>query len=133
MKPRLIIITLTLIIAIGIFFRFYKLGITPAGFYLDEAAMGYNAYSIAKTGKDEFGKAIPLIFRSFLDFKTPIYTYILVPLIPIFGLSIYTVRFLSAFFGVLTLPLIYLLIKEITPEKYAAKLPLTKPTYPSFF
>ena len=124
MKPRLIIITLTLIIAIGIFFRFYKLGITPAGFYLDEAAMGYNAYSIAKTGKDEFGKAIPLIFRSFLDFKTPIYTYILVPLIPIFGLSIYTVRFLSAFFGVLTLPLIYLLIKEITPEKYAAKLAL---------
>ncbi len=125
MKSRLlVIISLVLILAVGIFFRFYKLGISPAGFYLDEAAMGYNAYSIAKTGKDEFGKAMPLIFRSFLDFKTPIYTYILVPLIPIFGLSIYTVRFPSAFFGVLTLPLVYLLIKEITPGKYATKLAL---------
>lgn len=125
MKSRLpVIISLVLILAIGIFFRFYKLGITPAGFYLDEAAMGYNAYSILKTGKDEFGKAMPLIFRSFLDFKTPIYTYILVPLIPIFGLTVYTTRFPSALFGVLTLPLLYLLIKEITPEKISSKLAL---------
>lgn len=123
MKSRLPgIISLVLILVIGIFFRFYKLGITPAGFYLDEAAMGYNAFSILKTGRDEFGKAMPLIFRSFLDFKTPVYTYFIVPLIPILGLSVFTTRFPSALFGVLTLPLIYLLIREITPGKYAAKL-----------
>lgn len=123
MKSRLPgIISLVLILVIGIFFRFYKLGITPAGFYLDEAAMGYNAFSILKTGRDEFGKAMPLIFRSFLDFKTPVYTYFIVPLIPILGLSVFTTRFPSALFGVLTLPLIYLLIREITPRKYAAKL-----------
>lgn len=125
MKSRLlVIISLVLILAVGFFFRFYKLGITPAGFYLDEAAMGYNAYSIAKTGKDEFGMAFPLIFRSFLDFKTPIYTYILVPLIPIFGLTVYATRFPSAIFGVITLPLLYLLIKEITREKISTKLAL---------
>lgn len=42
-------------IVIGAFFRFHQLGKTPVGFYVDEASMGYNAFSILKTGKDEYG------------------------------------------------------------------------------
>jgi len=29
----------------------------------DEVSHGYNAYSILKTGKDEWGKTFPLIFH----------------------------------------------------------------------
>ena len=47
-------IILFLILILGVFLRFWKLGQTPKGFYLDEAALGYNAYSIMETGKDEY-------------------------------------------------------------------------------
>jgi len=119
-----VIILLATIILIGFLLRFYKLGEIPTGLYLDEAGQGYSAYSILKTGKDEFGKAFPVIFRSFNDFKTPVYIYLIVPLIPVFGLTALTVRFPSFFFSVLTFPLLFLLIREISPKKIAAKLGL---------
>ena len=117
-RRKLIIITvLTFSLLLAIITRFYHLGKIPAGLYADEASQGYNAYSILKTGKDEFGKAFPIIFRSFTDFKTPIYIYLITPLIPIFGLSAFTVRFPSFFFSILTLPLLYALLNKITPKK----------------
>ncbi len=107
---------LGLIIMLGIITRFYQLGKVPAGLYLDEAAQGYNAYSILKTGKDEFGKAFPMAFRSFNDFKTPVYIYLIVPLIPFFGLNTFSIRLPSFIFSILTLPLLYLLIKKLSAK-----------------
>lgn len=104
-------------IGLAILTRFYKLGEAPKGLYIDEAGQGYSAYSILKTGKDEFGKSFPIVFRSFTDFKTPVYIYLIVPLIPIFGLTAFTVRFPSFFFSILTIPLIFFLIKELAPKK----------------
>ncbi len=103
-----------LAILIAITTRFYKLGQAPAGLYIDEAGQGYSAYSILKTGKDEFAKSFPIVFRSFTDFKTPVYIYLIVPLIPIFGLTKFTVRFPSFFFSILTIPILYFLISELT-------------------
>lgn len=120
MKKYLIYIFLGIIILIAIIARFYKLGEAPAGFYVDEAGQGYSAYSILKTGKDEFGKAFPIVFRSLTDFKTPVYIYLIVPLIPIFGLSPFTVRFPSFIFSILTIPLIYLLVKYLSKNEKLA-------------
>src|SRR3990167_8309110 len=115
MKNKIFIVfVLSIIVFVGIVTRFYKLGQAPAGLYLDEAAQGYSAYSILKTGKDEFGKAFPVVFRSFTDFKTPVYIYLIAPLIPIFGLTKFTVRFPSFFFSILTIPLLYFLIRKLS-------------------
>lgn len=116
MKRLSPIIILILIVLLGIVTRFYLLGKAPAGLYLDEAAQGYNAYSILKTGKDEFGKSFPVAFRSFNDFKTPIYIYLIVPLIPFFGLTPFSIRLPSFIFSIFTLPLVYLLIKKLYPQ-----------------
>src|SRR3989344_3855490 len=116
MKKFIPLILLLPITVLGFITRFYLLGKAPAGLYLDEAAQGYNAYSILETGKDEFGKSFPIVFRSFADFKTPVYIYLIVPLIPIFDLTPFTVRFPSFFFSVLTLPLIYLLTRKLIPK-----------------
>ncbi len=113
MKKNTIYILLIIAVLLAILTRFYKLGLAPKGLYLDEAGQGYSAYSILKTGKDEFGKSFPIVFRSFNDFKTPVYIYLVVPLIPLFGLTAFTVRFPSFFFSILTIPLLYLLIKEL--------------------
>ena len=82
--------------------RFYKFGEIPVGFNRDEASIGYTAYSLLKTGKDEYGKSFPLSFKSFGDWKLPLYPYLVTPFIKIFGLSEFAVRLPSALFGVLT-------------------------------
>jgi len=108
-------ILLFLAFLVGAFFRFYKLGETPTGLYVDEASLGYNAYSIYKTGLDEYGKSFPVMFRSFSTFQSPVYSYLLVPLIHFLDLSIFSVRLLSALFGVLSIPLLYLLAQKLYP------------------
>lgn len=91
-----------LIIILAIVLRFYQLGKTPISLEWDEVALGYDAYSILKTGRDQFGKFLPLTFRSLDDYKPPIYEYITVPSIAVFGLNEFSTRFPSAFFGILT-------------------------------
>src|SRR5581483_6030568 len=113
-KKTITVIILTTAILIAFVTRFYKLGLAPAGINSDEAGEGYSAFSILKTGKDEFGKSFPILFRSSGDFKTPVYTYLIVPLIPVFGLTAFTVRLPSAFFGTLTVPILYLLVKRLS-------------------
>ncbi len=116
-KNIITILILSIAILIAIITRGYKLGSAPAGLYLDEAGQGYSAYSILKTGKDEFGKSFPIVFRSFTDFKTPVYVYLIEPLIPIFGLTKFAVRFPSFLFSIITIPVLYFLIQELFPKK----------------
>lgn len=109
-------ILLILILILAIFLRFWQLGETPKGFYLDESALGYNAYSIMETGKDEFGKSWPILFRSFGDFKAPIYTYLLIPIYKIFGMSVWSTRLLSAGMGVIGIWFCFWLVKNLSKK-----------------
>lgn len=52
------------ILLLGTFLRFYQLGEIPLGLNQDETAIGYNAYSILQTGRDEYGVFMPLYFKS---------------------------------------------------------------------
>ncbi len=47
----------------------------PPGFFRDEAAIAYNAHTIATNGRDEYGARFPLYFSSFLDYKSPLFVY----------------------------------------------------------
>lgn len=107
-------ITLFLILILVTFLRFWQLGETPKGFYLDEAAIGYNAYSIMETGRDEFGKSWPVLFRSFGDFKAPVYIYLLIPIYKILGISVWSTRFLSAIMGVIGIWFSFWLVKNLS-------------------
>src|SRR3989344_4727435 len=100
------------ILLLAAFLRFYKLGQVPSGFVNDEAAFGYNAYSILKTGRDEFGQFLPVIFHSFGEGKLPGYIYLTIPSVLIFCLNEFAVRLPSALFGTLTVWLIYELVKK---------------------
>lgn len=107
-------IVLITFFALGL--RVYKLGQFPVGFLWDEAALGYNAYSILKTGKDEYGQLFPIIFKSFGDYKPGFYVYLTIPSILLFGLNEFAVRMPSALFGTLTVLIMYLLVKECVGE-----------------
>ena len=105
---------IVLILIVAFFLRFYQLGTNPPSLTWDEAAWGYNAYSLGIDGKDEFGRFLPLDYlESFGDFKPPVYAYLDVIPIRIFGLNEFAVRFPSAFLGVLTVLFTYFLTKRI--------------------
>lgn len=103
---------LVMIFILGIFIYFYKLDKIPSGFYIDEALPGYNAYSILKTGKDEYGKNLPVSFRFYGSYNPPLYTYLIVPSLVLFGLNIFAVRFPSALFGLSSAVVFYLMLKK---------------------
>jgi len=100
---------LWLIILLAAIIRVWNLDNIPPHLTPDEASLGYNAYSILKTGKDEYGKTLPLIFKSFGDYKPGLYIYTTVPFVAVLGLSEFSVRLPSAIFGVISIYLIYLI------------------------
>ena len=114
-------ITLLIIVIVAIILRFYHLGVNPPSLAWDEASWGYNAYSLGIDGRDEFGRFLPHDYlESFGDFKPPVYAYIDIIPVKIFGLNEFATRFPSAFFGVLTVLFTYFLAKEIfkrTPQR----------------
>src|SRR4030043_241261 len=110
LKNKLIII---LILTLGLFVRFYLLADVPASMNRDEPAIGYNAYSILKTSRDEWGYRFPLIFKSFGDYKSPFYIYLTIVPIIIFGLNEFSVRFLGTLAGFILIFIVYLIIKNI--------------------
>ncbi len=104
---------LSLIFLLGFFLRTYRLDTRPLGFTWDEAALGYNAYSLLQTGKDEHAKILPIIFESFSDYKPGLYIYFTVPSIAIFGLNEFATRLPSAIFGSLSVLLVYILVRHL--------------------
>lgn len=94
--------------------RFFALQANPASLTWDEVAWGYNAYSLGFDGKDEFGKFLPFEYiESFGDFKPPLYAYLTILPVKLFGLNEFSTRFASAFFGTLTVLVAYFLVKRI--------------------
>ena len=112
-KKNIFKILLILILVLSFWLRFYQLGVNPPSLDWDEASIGYNAYSILKTGADEYGNKFPISIRSFDDFKPPLYVYLAIPSIAIFGLNELGVRFPAAVIGFLSVVIIYFLVREI--------------------
>lgn len=106
-------VALGIIILSALWLRIIDLGRNPVGFFCDEASIGYNAYTILTSGKDEYGKNWPLFFRAFGEYKSPIMTYSTVPFVFLFGLNEFSVRLVSAIYGTLAVFSIYLLGKRL--------------------
>lgn len=104
---------LILILIAATLLRFISLDKFPIGLNADEAALGYNAYSLIETGKDEHGVSWPLVFRSFDDYKPPLYVYLAIPFVKVLGLNVWSVRLPSAIMGVLTVFFAYLLVNAL--------------------
>jgi len=107
------IILFVFIICLASFLRLYKLDQIPPGVNRDEASIGYTAYSLIQTGKDEYGKPFPLSFQSFGDWKLPLYIYITIPFIKVFGVTELAVRLPSAIAGIISVGLTFFLVEYL--------------------
>lgn len=97
-------ILVIIILAIGIVWRLPYFA--PISLNWDEVSLGYNAFSMSKTGADEWGTKLPTIFRGFGDYKLPVYVYMTTPwpLNP---------RVTSIIAGSLTMLISYLLARKL--------------------
>lgn len=96
------------ILLLGLFLRLFLLGEVPVSMHRDEAYLGYNGYSILKTGRDVSGNFLPVHLESFF-FSPAGYSYLSIPSFLVFGLNEFSVRFVSALLGSLTIILVFLI------------------------
>jgi len=111
------LLILSIIFAIAAILRLWNLASIPPHLTPDEASIGYNAYSILKTGRDEYGTLFPIIFKSFGDHKPGLYIYATVPSVAVFGLTEFAVRFPSVLAGLSAIYLLYLVVNELFANK----------------
>jgi hypothetical protein len=86
----------------------------PPGFFRDESALAYNAYTVSRSGHDEYGATMPLFFSSFGDYKSPVYVYLLAGVFRVVHPGIVAARTLSAVLGLLAVLALGLLAARIT-------------------
>ncbi|MFZ3301993.1 MAG: glycosyltransferase family 39 protein [Microgenomates group bacterium] len=115
-------ILLILVCLVFLATRLYKIDSIPASVYWDEASIGYNAYSVLTTGKDEWGETLPLHFRAFGEFKLPVYVYSVVISEAVLGVNAVAVRLPAVIFGLLSIVGLYFLVLELTKQKSIAML-----------
>ncbi|QQG43514.1 MAG: glycosyltransferase family 39 protein [Candidatus Daviesbacteria bacterium] len=116
MRAKLLLIMIVILAAV---LRFWQLPQLPPSLNWDEVSIGYNAASILRTGRDEWGEFMPLTFRIYGDYKLPAYIYLTVPFVALFGLNEWAVRLPSAILGVALVWLIFSLVKQWSEEKTA--------------
>lgn len=112
-------IVFALILLVGMMVRLVGLDSVPVGLNADEAYAGYEAWSIGETGADSHGYTNPVYFVSWGSGMNVLYSYLSVPAVKIFGLSVFSLRVTQAVLGCATLVIIFLIVRKLLGEKKA--------------
>jgi 4-amino-4-deoxy-L-arabinose transferase-like glycosyltransferase len=110
-------IAVSLIVLMAGFLFFFKLNEAPPCLDADEASFAYNAFSILKTGRDEYGKLLPLRLQAFGDNRFPLITYLDIPWVALLGLNETSARMANFPFVILFPIVVYFLAKELFKNK----------------
>lgn len=101
------------ILVLAAILRFWNLGSVPPSASMDEASIGYNAYSVLKTGRDEYGN-FPLISqRAYDDWRRSTYLLLVVPLVASLDLNVIAVRLPAVILSILTVWATYQIILSL--------------------
>ena len=115
-------LVLGFILLLALIIRVFRLTSIPPGLNQDEAVNGYDAYSLETTLRDHHGNFLPIMLQSFDDWTSPLITYITIPFVKNFGLSLFSVRIVAVMLGVGSIFLLYLFLKQITKKQEMALL-----------
>lgn len=125
-KSIILLFVFFCIFILALFLRTYKLSSVPPNAHIDEASFGYNAYSIMLTGKDEYGIPLPFTLRSYDDYRPALLSYLMIPFIKLFGLTIFSIRLPSVLFSIVTLIGIYkIIIRLLSLRNIERKMKIT--------
>jgi 4-amino-4-deoxy-L-arabinose transferase-like glycosyltransferase len=118
-RTELLLLTVALLASVVYFAGVSR---NSPGFFVDEASIAYNAYTISQSGVDEYGQLFPLYFRAFGEYKNPVAIYLLAAIFRFTGPSVFAARMLSAVAGLIAALLLGLLAARITRLRWAGLL-----------
>ncbi len=113
------LLSLAIIILLSFMLRFYQVTNNPPALNWDEVSIGYNAFSILKTGKDEWNKPFPIHFKAYGEYKLPMQIYASIPGIYVFGLNELGVRVTPVIYGTLTVLVMFFLGRALFVSQLA--------------
>ncbi|NPV77352.1 MAG: hypothetical protein HPY59_13400 [Anaerolineae bacterium] len=108
-----------LLLTVGAAVRIYAFGSIPNGIFVDEAIIGYDAYSLLHYGIDHNGFSYPIHLASFGSGQHALYAYLSMPFIAALGLNQVSIRLVNLVFGLLSLGVFYLLALRTDGRKTA--------------
>lgn len=111
---RFEIIFIAVVLIISAALRLIGLSELPAGMNQDEASIGYDSWAIANYGVDRNGYHNPVYPVAWGAGHGPFYMYAASLFIKIFGNSLFAYRLPQALLGVLSILVLYLLLKKTT-------------------
>jgi 4-amino-4-deoxy-L-arabinose transferase-like glycosyltransferase len=114
-RTELLLLTVALLASVVYFAGVSR---NSPGFFVDEASIAYNAYTISQSGVDEYGQLFPLYFRAFGEYKNPVAIYLLAAIFRFTGPSVFAARMLSAVAGLIAALLLGLLEARITRQRW---------------
>lgn len=110
---------LILIIIVGILVRSYEFGKIPSGLNQDEANIAYDAYATYHYGIDRNGFHNPVHFVGWGCGENALQGYISIPFMILFGLNVYSARFINLLLGVITLFVFFFFVKMLSDKDTA--------------
>lgn len=120
-KNNKIEILLSIILMIGSLIRVACIDKMPNALNIDEASSGYDAFSILKYGVDKKGNSFPVVLYAWGSGQSVLYSYMMIPFLILFnGLTEFSTRFPMALAGIISLYVMYYLIKNIFDNKKTA-------------
>ncbi len=105
------------ILLLALVLRIYQLDKVPSALFGDEVDVGYQAYSLLKTGQDLYGNSWPTLIHSLSEYRAPLFIYSAVPFVALFGLNEWGVRLSAVFFGVLGVLGVFMLTKLLFNQR----------------
>ena len=118
-KEKLYKYAVYLILIIGILIRIVGITDMPNALNCDEASAGYEAFSLLNYGIDRNGNHNPSFLVAWGSGQNALLTYLIIPLIKIFGLKTIAIRLPMAILGCVSLVILYLLLRKISNKKLA--------------
>jgi len=118
MKKFKVFFVLSSILLLAVFLRLYRLDQVPPSPSLDEVSIGWNAYSISETGKDEYGTCLPILLRAYDDWRPALYVYLVIPFVNLLGLSAVAVRLPSVLLSLITIITTFFLVQELFGKRW---------------
>jgi len=112
-------LVVSILLVLGFSVRLIGIANLPSGLNQDEASIGYEAYSIMKTGLDRNGNSYPVHLESWGSGQNALYAYLTIPFIHFLGLNGFSVRIVNAILSCISLLLFFLLFKMLFDKKKA--------------
>jgi hypothetical protein len=107
------------ILLMGAALRLAFLGSVPGGMHQDESFVAWNAFALFHEGIDSAGNTFPVYLADWGDGHSAMYVWLTMPLLLLTGghITPFISRLPQAFISILTLWVVYLLMKELLGKK----------------